>query len=740
VEEVMGSPVEFKFPAKGVVKNTGYQDADPTASVDALNVFPWDNTGRQRIGQRPGTSKAFATQFGSGQPVNLLMQTTLALDPSTIIPVTQLLNYDFTALAAATDINAIGGANTLWRVGKNSNAAGGDNASTVAALALIGTASGANGGMNGVYSASSVGGSTVICEYAPSLTLGSAYIVRVGVQNINLTASFSIRFRLNRSTWSNLEGYAVNFNPSANTISVVKASTGASVGSVSFTFGLTTAYTFDVRVNGNNFAIFVNGVSKLTVTNESTNSGNTGIGFAFPSNTGSTVAPVINFQVYTGVAPTSLRQTNIIAVAGGNVYQGTSAGGLVLATLGSNVISTTAIPSGAYSQGFAYLVDGTVAIKVNLLTQTASTLASTAGTLPTNCTLAAVWRDRLVLAAPASTPQNFFFSRVGTATDFDYSQTDTAAAFAGNASTAGHIGEPIVALIPFSDDVLYLGGDHNFWAIRGDPADGGSIDLVSDAIGILGANAWCKAPDGTVYFVGTGGLYKLTPGSTTPENISNKAWNEFFRTLNRGTNYTLLAYDRDREGFSIFITPATQGSAQTGIWYDVRTQTLWPMQYPAGHGPLSVLVYDGDGPTDRVMMLGGFDGYIRRIQLTDKDDDGTAISSYIYLGPFLASQQQENLLEWMDIVQGEPPTGYTASDWNCQVNVYAASTVELAAVTPTYTRQKILTAPRRATRWFTRCRGSAFFIKLSNSTLDKTWVLEKLAATFTPAGTVRRIK
>ena len=39
-------------------------------------------------------------------------------------------------------------------------------------------------------------------------------------------------------------------------------------------------------------------------------------------------------------------------------------------------------------------------------------------------------------------------------------------------------------------------------------------------------------------------------------------------------------------------------------------------------------------PDDRVTVIGCNDGYVRKFDATATTDDGTAISSYVYFGPF----------------------------------------------------------------------------------------------------------
>src|SRR5690606_38454013 len=130
--------------------------------------------------------------------------------------------------------------------------------------------------------------------------------------------------------------------------------------------------------------------------------------------------------------------------------------------------------------GFAYLFDGLGAFKMDLNTADVSPLAATAGALPPAIAIACIWRARLV----ASDGLNVFMSRAGDAGDWDYGQDDAMAAVALNASpSAGRIGQPVVFLYPFRDDSLVIGCDHSLLVLKGDPADGGSLLTISEAIG-----------------------------------------------------------------------------------------------------------------------------------------------------------------------------------------------------------------------------------------------------------------
>lgn len=722
----MQQPFEFKTPKKGVVKLGTYTDHDPESAIDALNVLPFDRQGRLRANQRPGSAKLWASPIGAAN-VQHLGQTIIALDPSTVEADTSLVNEPFTYANGA--LSGVGGG-AVWKTTVTSGA-GFDGAVTTGGTTIA---------SNEVAISQNV---SVAARYLPTVVLGSAYVIRLRVKLSSLNPSPAVNAALIfRGAPDSSSVMKLRFDSSVSVPRVLSLTSGAAstvLASATVPAGVIssgTYFTLEVRINGDQFQGYVNDVKYVSATSSNL-AGQSSIGFLFFTPNGVT-ANADQFEVYTGGSLTAYRQTNLVAVAGGSIYQGSIDQEATLVSGGAGQLVDTGIIQGDSSAGKYYFVDGLNIRKLNIATRVMETYAATAGTAPANTTLACLYRDRLVLAAPRDLPQNFFFSRVGTHTDWDYTQVDSAAAFAGNASVAGRIGEPIVSLIPFSDDVLLIGGDHNLWAVRGDPADGGSIDMVSDAIGILGPNAWTKSPDGTVYFVGTGGFFKVSPGGSTPVNISSEKWNDYFASINRASNYVRVVWDRDRQGAYIFVTPVNS-AAGTHLWYDARTDGFWPQQFPDAHGPVSTLLYDGDGPNDRVVLLGGRSGYVMKIDPSvEGSDDGTAISSRLVMGPYKSSDVTEAILEWLDAILGEPQTGVSASAYNVTVSVLSGQTAEKAVNSPLYTRAKTFTAPRRQAKWINRTRGAYFFLKLSNSVLGKTWNYEKALAMFLTGGLIRR--
>lgn len=718
--------VTIKSPLKGVQGNATWVDHDPDFALDALNVLPFGVDGRNRVAQRPGTDKLYAAVLGSGLPVLALEQTSIPLDPSTASATTVVFSDDFSY--ASGDLGTVGSAN--W-TGFGSSQIPGTQSSTDATAWFVNPSG---------YIVPKDNFQLWTAVYNGSGSVGNAYTVKAKVQfnGSSTTMTTGVGF-ITRVLPSNGFTIAQTIVVCMNQhhVTVYQSGSGTVLASQTASRSASTDYALELRVthsgSSSTYTVFVDNTQVCQATgiaDVSTNDNGIGV-----YNNGTTNVQIDNFQILIKQPKAVYRQTNVLAVAGGNVYVGDTTS-MPVATNGTGVIAVGVKPQFAYSAGKGWFVDGASIVQVDIASATVETYTATAGTAPSGCTLAAMYRDRLVLAAPYSSPHLFFCSRVGTQADWDYAQLDSAAAFAGNASTAGHLGDPITALMPGGDDVLYIGGDHTLYAMRGDPADGGSIDLVSDSIGVLGPNAWTKAPDGTIYFVGSGGLYRLNGGA--PENLSSGTWNEFFRQIDRAVNYITLEWDRDRQGLYVFIAPAVTGAARHLFW-DARGMGFWPVQYPDSHGPLSALVYDGDAAADRVMLLGGRTGYVQRMQDQDLNDDGTAISSFVAIGPYTDNDETENTGEWFDVILGEPSIYHTAADWNLTVQVRAGPTPERAFNTPERSVSRTYAGvTRRQTRWRQRIRGTSFVVKLSNAVLSKTWAFERIVAMMLPSGLVRR--
>lgn len=516
----------------------------------------------------------------------------------------------------------------------------------------------------------------------------------------------------------------------------------------SFTYGGTNylstgRHTMVVTVNGNLYSVYVDDVFlfSATVTDYATQSG-VGFGYTYSTLSDSTAANgyVTKFMVYTGSPSSVSAENKLLAVSGRSVHVGRPHVGMPIAGGGLDVLLGTFRPEVALIDREAYIVDGSAPIyRVDLAANTMLTYTASAGTAPTNCTLAAAWRGRLVVASPTGAPQNFFFARVGNPFDWDYSQTDPAAAFAGNVGTIGKIGEPITALIPFTNDVLVIGTTRSIYAVNGDPADGGTIDLITSNTGIVGPRAWAVDPSGTVWFVGAGGLYRMSPTpNSSPENMSYLVYPQFFSAISSRSWYIDLQWDNQRHGLWVFATRVSSADS-IHLFYDARNGGYWPMQWPINHGPMSALAYYGDDPDRRYLLLGGRNGRIyAQSDRTRRDEVSTPISCHVEIGPMQLNPNGDSTIHRIDLDMGEvaPPDDSTV--WNLDLDLLGGKTAY--AVTEGTERYlytyRFVNDGRGLTR-VARVRGGWHTIKLRNADDGDYFSLEKMSVDWTPAGRQR---
>lgn len=416
-------------------------------------------------------------------------------------------------------------------------------------------------------------------------------------------------------------------------------------------------------------------------------------------------------------------------------------------------VTSPAASAGAVSYNvYVSLATGQEAFQANTAIGTPTTLPTTlngagatplAGLTPTNCSLVANWRGHLVLAGDFNNPQNAYFSRAGVPTDWNYSALDPARAVATNLSNSGKIGEPITALIPYTDDVMLIGCANSLWMIEGDPADGGTIVQVSNNMGIVAKDAWTIAPDGKLYFVATGGLHVLRPlwaAYEPPQNLTEKVYPQFFQAITWGQNNVQLVWDADRHYLHIYNTlPAAAQS--THIIWDSRNGGLWPVAFPTNVGPTASCAYLADATSARrAIVIGGQDGFLRKIDDTATDDDGTAISSTITLGPIHPSPEA-SLLSGCTIDLGELPAG-AANGWNVNVSVVAgpdAYSVTEGLATNLHAVPVInYTMTNRQKTFRQRVRGAFFTLTLANATDTDYFAFESAILELAASGKERR--
>jgi len=404
--------------------------------------------------------------------------------------------------------------------------------------------------------------------------------------------------------------------------------------------------------------------------------------------------------------------------------------------------ATPATPSFTVQEDLSALADGDyIEITGSTANDGIYTVASTSGSGPTvitvdqavpddtvdgvlgqtltRCRLIASYRGRIVMAGLSTDPQNWFMSAAGDPLDWDYGATASATmAVAGNNTSAGKCPDVITCLASLNDDLLIIGGDHTLWLMRGDPADGGRIDNISQQMGISGADAYCFDPNGTFYFFGNGALWRMIPGQT-PEAISRNRLDKTFGAINLSTNTIKLVWDQTNHGIHIFIIPSVQGST-THYWWDARIDSFWPDQYPAVQGPTAIMVYDADSPSDRAVLLGGWGGYIRQEDASAVSDDSTTILSRVKTAPITPGGVHKNVrINRVTTILGQ------TSD-SVVLYAYAGQSPEevVSETTPAWS-YSVSTINRYA---IPRVSGNSLLFEIENDSFADAWVAQTVYA------------
>lgn len=737
--------IPLNFPIKGVSEIPPFGADLRTISPDALNVRPFDVTEeRVRGGQRMGSGRYIAAAVDGTSPIQRLTKGVIAsvFGPALVEPFT----YANGALPTVSS--------GLWSA---FNIASWSTALTTKPLVTS----------NAVSLANATSGNTFIAyrtDYtAPpknyrvqaSITFNPAATAQhPGVIAFQYPGAFSYGATLSYSG-----AYIItlkSFQASGGTVNTL-ASANLPAGWVSPFLVQVDVQATNVGFSRGNISVRVNNVLFLTLTDVAlygsgvpvANPGYPGITWLDRNPADSTLR-FDDFAVLSADAhPRGLKST-LVVVSNGGIYQSDSPPTtLTAATGGASALSITTrmaailgppspqdtAPASGHSH--IYFADGFVYKKLDLVTNTVTTwTAASPGTLPVGCRLMALFRGRVVLAGSEDDPQNWFMSAVEDPRNWDYGASPVTAkiAVAGNNNDAGKMDDIITCLASFGDDVLVMGGDHTIEVMSGDPAEGGRRDNLSKEVGIVGADAWTLDPNGNMYVFATNGLNRIHKGGGL-ELVSGGRVDKTFANIDLAAVRVLLAWDRDQQGCHLFFTPIVQGTAPIHWWYDLRTDSFWPQQWPAATGPTAVCVFDGDAPADRALLFGGFDSVIRRESKAVKSDDTstlntpTAITSYLDLGLIIPSgvMRQAVAGDWQMVLGSESGT--------VQAELYAADTPEAVkkATTPRYVRSL---KGGRNIHSRQPVKGNAFRLRLKNTTLDETWSLESGEMVLSDAGNV----
>lgn len=372
------------------------------------------------------------------------------------------------------------------------------------------------------------------------------------------------------------------------------------------------------------------------------------------------------------------------------------------------------------------------------------------GKLPNKAYLGCAWRGRAVISGNPEHPHQWYMSRQGHPFDFVYTSTDAQSAVMGGNADIGKIGEIVLALAPVNRDYLIMGCASTVWLMEGDPMQGGNLNVIDDTTGIYGAKSWCLAGKYGFFFWGANGIYQIElPNRVTciseiklPELIAD-------RDADPSTHRITMAYDITRGGIVITITRVADGN-NFNYWLDLRTGKfgLFPESYPEECAAYSMLFYHANDKDFRHLLVGGFDGYIRKFNNSAKDDvlgDGDpveAISSHITLGPIALGDEpgKEGIINNLSFEtaggasgSGNDSDAVVAKIW---AENSAAKVLEKFAANTGPAFSKTIAAPGRRHGDIIRrkVKGRYGGVRLHNTTEGETWAFEQLLIFGKPKG------
>ena len=369
------------------------------------------------------------------------------------------------------------------------------------------------------------------------------------------------------------------------------------------------------------------------------------------------------------------------------------------------------------------------------------------GTLPSKLYLGAVYLGRLYLGGDPDRPENWQASRQGSIFDFLNDQEDVQSACAGGDVEFGKLQDIPRAIIPYENDYLIFGCYGTMYALIGDPMQGGSAKRISDKVGVFGPKSWTFDEEGNLWWYGTGGIYRMPKGlgpiqSMTEYRIPNIIITE---AADPSTHRITMGWDVRRHGLTIGIVNLSTG-VNSCYWYEKRTDGFFPEQYPEECSPYSMVYYDSPVATQRDLLWGCKDGYIRQpVDTATSDDIGgsdEAIDSYMFFGPFALSEHigDDGIIGpvW-GILGGGAAAGTHTDSNNVTYTIYVGDSPEQVMEkvdAGTYAITGTLYAPgfKRGKKQRRTARGKFAAIRLRNNTAAETWGFEEIEVEVQPAG------
>lgn len=363
------------------------------------------------------------------------------------------------------------------------------------------------------------------------------------------------------------------------------------------------------------------------------------------------------------------------------------------------------------------------------------------GTMPTYASITELHIGKMWLSGDAEYPHQWYATRQNNPFDFLYAQNDAGSAVAGNNTDAGEVGDIVIDMISYSDDYLIYGCSGSLYVMQGNPCAGGRLTLLRTS-GLLASRAWCWDNDGNMYILCEEGLLRIAKGFADMDNITKESYPDFINDIayDPSIHRMTMAYDPKGKGIIISRVLITDGT--NSCWfYDMRTGGLFPEQYPEEGSFFSLWNFEADDPTDRGLLIGSQDGFIRKWDRTSKSDDAgaageEAINSYIGFGPMPTANgvRRYGRIGNINVVTGGDGDGGTNDSDTLYCKVYTEPSAQklikqmTSGATPRYQRNLKTPGFKKGNVDRRKVRGRWVGMVIGNNTVAQSFAFENITA------------
>jgi hypothetical protein len=319
---------------------------------------------------------------------------------------------------------------------------------------------------------------------------------------------------------------------------------------------------------------------------------------------------------------------------------------------------------------------------------------------------------------------------------------DVQAAITSQSSEAGQVADPLVSLIAYNDNYLIYGLANFLYILRGGSTGSDALSCFTKETGIFSPDSYCWDNNGNLYIIGLTGFFKvpseMATGGAVLDNISLRLVPNLFPTikLNRLTDRVVMGFDRDSNIIEVAI------STQDGVWkncfsYDVANDAIIPDTFPVGKVPSSFLYVNSYQDDLLGLLVGCYDGFVRKFDRDAKDDDGEAIDSYCLFGPITVEDViRANIkIKEIQIILSEDSDGLSWYLYQGKSNEEIVAGIKGGTITPTHTGT--FTAGGRQVSISEKIAGESIAILFRNTVLGTSWGLEGVKIKYSLSGSAK---